>query len=447
MAPHLRVLSLAVAKALAGLGPNRLIVQMPPRHGKSELISYWTPLWFLDRWPARRVMLAAYEAEFAATWGRRVRDSVPDLRAESKIRFQVAPEASARSMWLTDQGGMMITAGVGGPVTGKGGDLVIVDDPVKNAQEALSPLVRERTWDWWRSTMRTRIEPGGVAIVVMTRWHPEDLAGKLIIDSNAGGEHWHVISFPAISEGFDELGRAPGDALWPARYNVEALKLLERSLGPLWWAALFQQRPFLPEGSVIKTERFVKLPATPTDFVRRVRFWDLAATPEGAAIDPDYTAGALIGVRPSGRWTLADMIHGRWSPADVKALIKRTAEADGKAVPIRVEQEPGSAGKAQIADIVSMLSGWDVAGIRATGPQLVRVMPFVSQIEVGNVEIVDASWVQRFLEECRMYRGDGGSHDDQVVAAAGAFSELAVPQAAVATTPPQADPELELEVV
>lgn len=217
---------------------KRVIVTMPPRHGKSEFISRWFPVWFLNKWPWKRIILASYEAEFAASWGRKVRNSI--TQNGSRLRVAVRGGSSAADYWETTKDGGMTTAGVGGPITGKGADLLIIDDPVKNWQEANSPTIRERTWDWWQSTAYTRLEPHGAAIVVMTRWHEEDLAGRLLA---ATGEQWDLLNLPALSESGDALGREIGEPLWPERFGMSELLAKRGSMDEFVWIPLYQQRP------------------------------------------------------------------------------------------------------------------------------------------------------------------------------------------------------------
>src|SRR5690348_3861723 len=218
-APHLRLLSDALWRVAAG-HIRRLMVFMPPRHGKSELVSHYFPAWYLGTRPNRRVILTSYEADFAATWGRKVRDVLAEF-GPTLYGVRVRDDSSAANRWdLAEHTGGMVTAGVGGPITGRGADVLIIDDPVKNADDALSATMRERVWEWWRSTAYTRLEPSGAAVLVMTRWHEDDLAGRLLGEMEQGGEHWEVLRLPAIAEEEDDaLGRHPGEALWPQRFS------------------------------------------------------------------------------------------------------------------------------------------------------------------------------------------------------------------------------------
>lgn len=196
-AEHIDFLGKKIAHTARGHSP-RLIVAMPPRHGKSHLVSLFTPVWFLENFPHKKIILCSYEAEFAASWGRKVRDLIKEK--QDLLRVRISESSSAAHSWETNQKGGMFTAGVGGPVTGKGADLLLVDDPIKNAEEAHSETYREKLWDWWVSTAYTRLEPGGAAIVMHTRWHEDDLAGRLIKNMNDGGEPWEVLTIPGLSK-------------------------------------------------------------------------------------------------------------------------------------------------------------------------------------------------------------------------------------------------------
>jgi len=197
--PHLAYLDRRVVMAIEA-GNRRLGVMMPPRHGKSEYISHRLPAWYLGKFPDRRVMLASYEATFAESWGRKARDTFA-TNAPEIFGVGLDPNHSAVSDWgIAGRKGGMVTAGVGGPFTGKGGDLVIVDDPVKNAADANSPTMRQGAKDWWNSTVATRLEPGAVVIVLMTRWHEDDLLGWLLQNAKDTGETWETIVMPALAE-------------------------------------------------------------------------------------------------------------------------------------------------------------------------------------------------------------------------------------------------------
>jgi hypothetical protein len=284
-ARHLLLLSEKLVDVAAGRCP-RLIVTMPPRHGKSELISKYTPAWFLGNFPDRKVMLASYADTFAAQWGRKARDV---LKAEHDLfGLQINPETSGGQYWeLIDHDGVMVTAGVGGGLTGKGAHLLIIDDPIKNAEEAHSDKTRENHWDWWKSTARTRLQKGAGVILVMTRWHEDDLAGRMLADDptrdkygvklpdgqrrdDVEGDEWELLNLPAFAEPEegdgsisdaegvlrDLIGRAKGDVLWPEMFDSDWMGQTKRAQGAYWFSAMYQQRPSPAEGLLFKRENF-----------------------------------------------------------------------------------------------------------------------------------------------------------------------------------------------
>jgi len=243
---------------------SRLILTLPPRHGKSMLCSQYFPAWYLGMNPDKQVILCSYQADFASQFGRKARD-VLDEHGEELFNISVRSDSSAADRWGIDGhiGGMQ-TAGAGGPITGKGADILIVDDPYKNWQEANSALIRDRMWDWWGSTARTRLEPGASALVIHTRWHPDDLAGRLIKAQEEGGEQWRVVNFPAIDD--------DGHALWPERYGVEDLEKIRKSIRSEYiWEALYQQRPTPREGGLFRAS-WLRYYSVQGDYLKLTRF-------------------------------------------------------------------------------------------------------------------------------------------------------------------------------
>ncbi|MGW5529398.1 terminase large subunit domain-containing protein [Streptomyces xanthochromogenes] len=254
-APHLDLID-QVFRDIARGRPRKVLITMPPRHGKSRRAARWAPLWYLARHPDHRVMIASYSADLADDHGRWIRDAIVSygdqlglaLHAGSKAanRFDLADPATGDRL----EGGL-VTAGVGGGLTGKGAHLAIVDDPIKDAADAESPTMRRRLWDWWTSVLNTRIEPGGSILVIQTRWHEQDLAGRILAGEDASD--WTILDLPAVADSDDDaLGRAIGEALWPARYAVKALDKIRRAVGERVWWSLYMQKPRPLEGGVWK---------------------------------------------------------------------------------------------------------------------------------------------------------------------------------------------------
>lgn len=287
------------ALALAGRRITRLIVELPPRHGKSTFFSQFFPAWWLGRFPDERVMLTSAVADLAAEWGAKARDALVGY-GEPVFGVRVARQyGAARHRWdIEARSGGVYTAGVGGPITGRGADLLIIDDPLKNAEEADSELVRDRQWDWFLSTALPRLQPNAVVIIIMARWHEDDLAGRCL-DKLKG---WERVRLPAYAEGTDPLGRALGAALWPAQWPLDALQAIE-SRDERWWNALYMLRPSPPGGVIFHlawwdspANRYdpdaIGLPDTPVT-VARFLFFDTAFKQgEGN----DFTACSVVEV-------------------------------------------------------------------------------------------------------------------------------------------------------
>jgi predicted phage terminase large subunit-like protein len=270
---HLVLLNDRILAAVSGElhqdGKTGLIVAMPPRHGKSELVSKYTPAWFEGRFPDRRIILASYQAQFAATWGRKARDLLEE-HGEDIFGVSVSQKSSAADHWeVAGHQGAMVTAGAGGAITGKGAELLIVDDPVKNQEEAASEVMREKVWDWWLSTARTRLHAGGAAIIVMTRWHEDDLVGRLLAAAaeDPEADQWEVLELPAIADSdMDALGRKPGQSLCPQLgYDEKWARRVKATLGTYYWEALYQQHPRPAEGLLFKEHDFRYWERHPSD--------------------------------------------------------------------------------------------------------------------------------------------------------------------------------------
>ncbi|MGQ4393789.1 terminase family protein [Streptomyces violaceoruber] len=239
-----------------GRGHSRkVLITMPPRHGKSRRAARWAPLWFMARHPDRRVMIASYSADLADDHGRWIRDAIVSYGDQIGLHLHAGSKAANRFDLADKNGnrleGGLVTAGVGGGLTGKGAHLAIVDDPIKDAADAESPTMRRRLWDWWTSVLNTRVEPGGSIVVIQTRWHEQDLAGKILEGEDA--DDWIRLDLPAICDTEDDpLGRNIGQALWPLRYGRKALEKIRRAVGERVWWSLYMQKPRPLEGGVWK---------------------------------------------------------------------------------------------------------------------------------------------------------------------------------------------------
>jgi hypothetical protein len=253
-AAHLALIDQVFRDIARGI-PRKVLITMPPRHGKSRRAARWAPLWYLSRHPDHRVMIASYSADLADDHGRWIRDAIATYGPQIGLHLHAGSKAANRFDLADTTGGRLegglVTAGVGGGLTGKGAHLAVVDDPIKDAADAQSPTMRTRLWDWWTSVLNTRIEPGGSIIVIQTRWHEADLAGRILAGEDAAD--WTIIDLPAIADSEDDpLGRPVGAPLWPKRYGRKALAKIRRAVGERVWWSLFQQKPRPLEGGVWK---------------------------------------------------------------------------------------------------------------------------------------------------------------------------------------------------
>ncbi len=411
---HLEYLSDDVAECAER--PIFRIYDMPPRHGKSELFSHWLPVWFLKRFPWKRVGLASYEMGFAQEWGGKTKDSILEHKAE--LALEMAQDTKAKGHWkLKGFGGGMSVAGIGGPITGRGFDLIIVDDPIKNAQEALSKTYRERLWNWYKTTLRTRLEPGGSIIIIMTRWHEDDLAGKLTTaqdgdpDDPALMDPWRIVNLPAIAEKNDPLGRAEGEALWPARYDLEALGKLRYSSGPFWFAAMFQGRPQPEGGGIIKGawfKYFEWASITVNDkgvfqFPRVIQIWDTAFMANQKA---DRSACLTLATGPLGFYIL-DLFVDRLEYPDLLAAAKSQAAKWG---PDRILIEEKASGISLIQQL-KRDSRLPITSVKAEDDKVTRAHSVTGVLEAGRVQLpARAPWLADFLAEVTAF--PTGQHDD-----------------------------------
>lgn len=424
---------------------DRLMVFAPPQHGKSELVSIRFPsFWFAHR-PDAPIILCSYGSGHAYDKVFAVRQVIESLQYRILFpKIAIAGTTRGGSNWrIRNHKAIMVSAGVGGPITGYGALLGIIDDPFKNYQEAESVLIRERIWNWYTTTFRTRIWEKGKIILVMTRWHEDDLAGRLL---NEQHEKWEVVRLPAIAEtqevwdktseylglteqiGMqDPAGRQPGEPLCPSRFSMEALMSLRADVGPIAWSGQYGGSPRMPEGNIIKRSWF-KLITLPElmeilQHLTLVRYWDKAANEgEGAR-----TAGVLIGRDTINRYIVIDVVKGQWSTHKRDTIILETAERDRKAfgnrVEIYLEQEPGSGGLDSARATMTVLAGFSVHKDSPSGSKLARLGPFMGQAEAGNIYMVKAPWNFDYLEELTAI--PLGAFWDQADATSGAFNKLA----------------------
>lgn len=423
-APHLIYISDILAEVALG-NITRLIINLPPRNGKSELISKYFPAWYLGKHPDHRIILASYEADFAAGWGRKARDLVEEFGPEY-FNIGVRQTSSAAHRWdLEGYNGGMVTAGAGGAISGKGANCFIIDDPIKNQDEANSKLQRDRVDEWYKSVVYTRLDTAVSSIIIMqTRWHDDDLAGRRIKEMDKGGEKWKIVSIPAVAEKDDILGRPIGTPLWPERFPLSYLHKVKGTIGPDWWAALYQQNPIQQTGKLFKRQYF-------RYFTREGDIYKLFAQDGGSksykvsdtwifqTCDPaastretaDYFVLATWAVTPDNDLLLLDILRDRLEGPDQPALFKQAYDLWHPQF-----QAVESAGLGKTLYQMLVREGLPVQDLQSMGQdmdKLTRARPAAVRMKAGAVYFKKgAFWLQDYEDELIAF--DKGAHDDQV---------------------------------
>jgi predicted phage terminase large subunit-like protein len=397
--PWVRHLANQIQIALTSRRDARVIINAPPRHGKSLLVSHWLPVWFLEWWPMKRIILASYGDSLASEWGRSVRD---EFQMNEYLTTKLRGDSTAVSDWMTLEGGGMRTAGVGGPIVGKGADLILIDDAHKNWEDATSPQARGRLIDWFKSTLYTRAEPGAAIVVIMTRWHEMDLTGYL---TREHADKWTQICYPALAEDNDIIGRQPGEALCPHRFSASRLAQIKKTLGSYMYAGLYQQRPAPLEGGLVRRQ-WVKSWQTLPAIEEWLQTWDLTFKATGSS----YVVGQVWG-RAEANYYLVDQVRGKWDFPDtlreMVALSHRWPQALTKLV------EDKANGPAVIATLRNTVPG--IVAFQPRGSKEARLAAVSGAIESGNVFIPDAkqaTWAGDLLEE--LVNFPHAVNDDQV---------------------------------
>lgn len=292
---------------------KRLMIFMPPRHSKSESASVQFPAWYIGKDKDKNIITASYASSLATDFGRQVRNLIKTKEYQNIFDTRLAEDSEAKDKWHTNGRGAYNAVGVGGAVTGKGADLLLIDDPTKNRQDAESKVIRDGVWDWYKSTARTRLSPDGAIVIIMTRWHKDDLAGRILANSEKG--EWDIVEFPAIAI-HDEEHRKQGEALWAGHFTLDHLEAIKKDIGIYEWSALYQQNPVASESQEFKEEwvKTVEYDALPKD-VRKFATIDTALTKKE---ESDYTGVTLNYVDARNNWYI-DATRYR---LDAKAIIE-----------------------------------------------------------------------------------------------------------------------------
>lgn len=410
----------------------RLMLFMPPRHGKSELASTQFPAWFLGRNPEKEVISCSYSSSLAMSFSRKVRELLRDKKYQGVFPdTALAKDSQSTENWITTTGGGYLAAGVGGPITGRGAHALIIDDPVKNRVEAESPTEREKVWDWYSSTAYTRLAPGGGVLLILTRWHTDDLAGRLLSEMrNNRGDKWEIIVYPAIAV-HDEKYRRSGEALHPARYNEDALEKIKGALTPRDWGALYQQNPSTEEGAILKRDSWNRWESDkPPKCQYVIQSYDTAY---GKSESSDFTVITTWGLfQPEGDYShhtlnqeahggethfdgtethiiLLDAVRGRYPFPELK---DRAYMLHSYWKPDSIIVEAKAAGQPLIQEMRKM--GIPVQGFSPSrgNDKMTRVHSVSDLFSSGYVWAPRNTWANDLIEECHKF--PSGKHDDQV---------------------------------
>jgi predicted phage terminase large subunit-like protein len=395
---------------------KRLVVNMPPRHGKTNLISEYFPAWYLGRNPMSQIIFSTYSFERAGDVGRKVRNQLTDpMHAQIFPGITVSKDNAGMNRVSTTQGGNFFAVGVGGAIIGRGAHLFVIDDPIKSREEAESELQREKLIDWFRSVAYTRLMPGNAIIVVQTRWHYDDLTGFLLNDLKH--ENWTVLSLPAIAESDDDpMGRSPGDALWPERYPIDTLAQIRETIGTREWTSQYQQSPIASSGGMIHLDWFKRYKhseamlrfeqckndrkvSMPYEITRIVCSWDTAFK-ESQMNDP--SACTVWGTtKNNSEFYLLETVCGRLGfPALKKKVIEiyeKWFEISGRQVPIVIEDR--GSGQSLIQEL-RRSTGAPIIAFPAENSKQIRLDSVAPLIEAGRVFLPDRSpWLVPYETE------------------------------------------------
>jgi predicted phage terminase large subunit-like protein len=423
LAPHHKLIVGAIDDVICGRGPLRLLITAPPGSAKSTYGTQMIPGYFFAREPLGLMIGGSHTQDLADDFSLMamsfIRDNSVELGYDIGGKFT---RQSARA-WGTGTGGSYRAIGVGKRIAGERADLVFLDDPIGHTEEVDSQEKREKLWRWFWSDLRTRLRPGGRIVLMMTRWHEDDLAGRLLKRARPG--EWRILRIEAEASEGDILGRQPGEMLWEGPYGyADELRIIKSEFetnGRMSeWQAMYQGMPTTPGGSIFRASMVGVEEAEPGGY-RWVRAWDLAASCNKG----DWTVGLKLGLGPDRRLCVGDIVRFRGGPSEVERVMLATAQRDGVGTMISLPQDPGQAGLSQVSYLARALFGYPLNATRETGEKSVRAMPAAAQVNSGNVAMArNARWNDAFLDELASF--PAGTYDDQVDAFSRAVSELIV---------------------
>lgn len=405
---HLEFLAETLEKVECG-EIKKLMIFFAPRHGKSEMTSCNFPAWYLGRNPDKRIIHASYSDSLSNEWSRRTRDVVEDEIYRAIFGISTDKDTRAVDNWrMNGRRGGMLSLGVGGSATGHGADLFIIDDPVKNSQEAESETYRTRVYDWYKSVARTRLEPGASIILMMARWHQNDLAGAILAED----PDWTVINLKAIAGENDPMGREVGEALWPERFDADALSKIKSDIGSRFWNALYDGEPVDPEGAIIK-RHWIQMYETLPLKTKRSGGIDTATSKKTSA---DNMALVEVCRDKDGFLYVDDVFLDKVSVTDFAKFVSRTHKERRF---LRINLEANNAGEAVKQRIVEVgqeeKTHPPIHAITTDTDKVVRVIEFQHMIENGTIKFKSGNpRVAKLIDHLCAFDGRDGADDDDV---------------------------------
>lgn len=404
---------------VAGKRP-KLVIQAPPQFGKSvQIIDFIA--WVAGQNPDLRTIYASFSDRLGLRANLRLQRAYgTDLYRRIFPAVQLGTPGSGvqrtqKIMEYVGREGYFRNTTVRGSITGESLDLGVVDDPIKGRAEANSETVRDASWDWFTDDFFSRFSEDAGLLIILTRWHIDDPVGRL------AKRYPDVVlkSYAAIAE-VDEPHRKAGESLFPEHKSTGFLLERKAIMAPANWLALYQQRPTAADGVVFKPDKIGIIKALPAgEFIRWVRGWDFAASDTKKS---DYTVGLLLGARSNGRYIIADVSRSQALTNDRDAIVLNCAKRDGITTTVDIPQDPGAAGKSQVVYLTTQLAGFTVTSSLESGDKTTRAEPVAAQVNVGNVDMLEAEWNTALIDELRPF--PNGTHDDQGDALSRAFNKL-----------------------
>jgi hypothetical protein len=429
----------------------RLMLLMPPRHGKSELASIRFPAWHLGHYPAHEIINCGYNMDLPMRFSRRVREIVRDPAYQKLFEgCQIDPESQSAEAWNTTMGGGFTAAGVGGGITGKGAHILVIDDPIKNQEEADSVLIRDGLWDWYWSTAYTRLAPGGGVLIIQTWWNDDDLAGRVqlaMVNDDDRPDQFDVVKYPALAEQYEYLHitdnkierfpealpdpegykfiRSPGEALHPERYSAEMMMKYRDNMPRRMWSALYQQNPVPDEGMYFQKEWIKYETASPEPFMRNVyQAWDFAW---GQKNHNDYTVGVTLIQDEHDYLHLVDVVRFRGDTLTVAHEIMSMAARWGlePTAPLLIGFEDGAVWQGVKPFLMALMHEQRqypaYEELKALTDKMARARQLQGRLQQGRIWMpLEKPWLGDVVKE--LLRFPAGAHDDIVDALAHAVN-------------------------